>query len=91
MGEDLLRKHCKIELSDTEVDLEDGALINNIYGLILGQLADCQVNEKRKPVSIALKSKLINALYRSILAANTFPQNLNVKNKLSSLNYFLIK
>eukprot|EP01113_Clastostelium_recurvatum_P027951 TRINITY_DN3387_c0_g1_i2.p1 TRINITY_DN3387_c0_g1~~TRINITY_DN3387_c0_g1_i2.p1 ORF type:complete len:1971 (+),score=451.33 TRINITY_DN3387_c0_g1_i2:78-5990(+) len=71
-AEDNLRKHSK-------VNMEDPAMIKTMFTMALGsQDKNTPEHEKRSPVSILTRIKVLHYLSRSVLAANHFPATLQM-------------
>ncbi|KAJ3027423.1 hypothetical protein HK097_006156, partial [Rhizophlyctis rosea] len=70
-GEDGLKRHAK-------PDLEDGKVVEALYGLYQGSGSVKNPDLYRSPGTPALKSRALSFLLRSARAANQFPQMLQV-------------
>ena len=88
-GEELLRKRCGLDSPKPSVNLEDPALVANLFRLFQGsaqpagggdsQAAAAAVPDDHvMPAGVLLQSRLINLFTKSTAAANFFPGSVEV-------------
>ncbi|GMH36012.1 hypothetical protein BSKO_03880 [Bryopsis sp. KO-2023] len=76
-GDELFKRHSRVDAHKGDVDMEDVTLVAKIFSLLHGCSGD-DGSPKVEPAGPLLQSKLLTLIVRSAVAANSFPDNIQV-------------